>query len=122
MKHNKKVNPLTHFNNLKASAIKKAGKEISTYKKSLKKAQDGIATPIIPVPEYTSDRDVHSGPLEQLDAERLESGFPSKGLYSFYPYNMQLRKNNERHMREHDFFNEGKYEQKKGGPIKRKKK
>lgn len=41
MKHNKKVNPLTHFNNLKASAAKKAGKEMSTYKKSLKKAQDG---------------------------------------------------------------------------------
>lgn len=122
MKHNKKVNPLTHFNNLKAAAIKKAGGEMSKYKKSLRKAQDGIATPIIPVPEYTSDRNVYSGPLEQQDAEQLESGFPSKGLYSFYPYNMQLRKNNERHMREHDFFNEGKYEQKKGGPVKRKRK
>jgi|LakMenEpi03Aug12_release.lakeMendotaPanAssembly.Ray.scaffolds.fasta_scaffold198513_3 hypothetical protein len=43
MKKNNKVNPLTHFNNLKAAAVKKAGKEMSTYKKSLKKAQTGIA-------------------------------------------------------------------------------
>lgn len=42
MKKNNKVNPLTHFNNLKAAAVKKAGKNMSTYKKSLKKAQDGI--------------------------------------------------------------------------------
>ena len=41
MKHNKKVNPLTHFNNLKAAAVKKAGKDMSTYKKSLTKAQAG---------------------------------------------------------------------------------
>jgi hypothetical protein len=43
MKHNKKVNPLKHFNDLKAAAVKKAGKDMSTYKKSLKKAQTGIA-------------------------------------------------------------------------------
>ena len=42
MKKNKKVNPLTYFNNLKTAAVKKAGKDISAYKKSLKKAQDGI--------------------------------------------------------------------------------
>jgi hypothetical protein len=42
MKHNKKVNPLTHFNNLKAAAIKKAGGEMSKYKKSLKRADNGI--------------------------------------------------------------------------------
>ena len=42
MKHNKKVNPLTHFNNLKAAAIKKAGGEMDNYKKSLTKAQPGI--------------------------------------------------------------------------------
>jgi len=33
MKKNNKVNPLTHFNNLKAAAIKKAGGEMSKYKK-----------------------------------------------------------------------------------------
>ena len=41
MKKNNKVNPLTHFNNLKAAAVKKAGKDMSAYKKSLRKAQDG---------------------------------------------------------------------------------
>lgn len=41
MKHNKKVNPLTYFNNLKAAAIKKAGGEMSKYKKSLRKAENG---------------------------------------------------------------------------------
>jgi hypothetical protein len=41
MKHNKKVNPLKHFNDLKAAAVKKASKDMSTYKKSLKKAQAG---------------------------------------------------------------------------------
>ena len=44
MKKNNKVNPLTHFNNLKADAIKKASGEMDNYKKSLKKAQDGIET------------------------------------------------------------------------------
>jgi hypothetical protein len=44
MKKINKVNPLTHFNNLKAAAIKKAGGEMSAYKKSLKKAQTGIQT------------------------------------------------------------------------------
>ena len=42
MKHNKKINPLTYFNNLKADAIKKAGEEMNNYKKSLTKAQPGI--------------------------------------------------------------------------------
>lgn len=41
MKHNKKVNPLTYFNNLKAEAIKKAGGAMKDFKKSLPKAQDG---------------------------------------------------------------------------------
>ena len=44
MKHNNKVNPLKYFNDLKAAAVKKAGKDMSTYKKSLKKAQAGIQT------------------------------------------------------------------------------
>ena len=42
MKHNKKVNPLTHFNNLKAAAVKKAGGEMSKYKKSLKRFQGNV--------------------------------------------------------------------------------
>jgi hypothetical protein len=42
MKKNNKVNPLTYFNNLKDAAVEKAGKDMSTYKKSLTKAQPGI--------------------------------------------------------------------------------
>ena len=42
MKKNNKVNPLTHFNNTKAAAIKKAGGEMSAYKKSLKKFQGDV--------------------------------------------------------------------------------
>ena len=52
MKHNKKVNPLTHFNNLKASAIKKAGGEMDMFKKSLKRADNGL----------------HMGPMTEQEA------------------------------------------------------
>lgn len=39
MKHSKKVNPLTHFNNLKAEAVKKGNGQLANYKKSLKRFQ-----------------------------------------------------------------------------------
>ena len=42
MKHNKKVNPLTHFNNLKAEAIKKGNGQLANYKKSLKRFQGDV--------------------------------------------------------------------------------
>lgn len=42
MKHNKKVNPLTHFNNLKGEAIKKGNQQLANYKKSLKKFQGNM--------------------------------------------------------------------------------
>ena len=42
MKKTNKVNPLTHFNNTKTAAYKKASKEMANYKKSLPKAQPGI--------------------------------------------------------------------------------
>ena len=42
MKKNKKVNPLTHFNNLKAKTIKKGNQQLANYKKSLKKFQGDI--------------------------------------------------------------------------------
>jgi len=42
MKKTNKVNPLTHFNNTKTAAYKKASKEMANYKKSLPKAQKGI--------------------------------------------------------------------------------
>jgi hypothetical protein len=43
MKKTNKSNPLKTFNDNKAMAYKKAGGEMAAYKKSLIKAQDGIA-------------------------------------------------------------------------------
>ena len=57
MKKTNKVNPLKFFNDNKAAASKKAGKEMSTYKKSLKKAQYGIA----------------AGPLERIESKKLDN-------------------------------------------------
>jgi hypothetical protein len=45
MKKTNKVNPLTHFNNTKTAAYKKASKEMANYKKSLPKAQEGFIGP-----------------------------------------------------------------------------
>jgi hypothetical protein len=44
MSKDTKVNPLAFFNKNKTEAYKKAGGAITAYKKSLKKAQDGIET------------------------------------------------------------------------------
>jgi hypothetical protein len=71
MKKNNKVNPLTHFNNLKATAVKKAGKEMSAYKKSLKKAQYGIQVDNN-IPDEYKDYKRFSGPLTQNQAEKLD--------------------------------------------------
>jgi len=42
MKKNNKVNPLKYFNDNKVAAIKKAGGEMAMFKKSLRKADNGI--------------------------------------------------------------------------------
>lgn len=42
MKKNNKVNPLTHFNNLKADAVKKGNGQLANYKKSLKRFQGDV--------------------------------------------------------------------------------
>lgn len=42
MKKDSKSNPLKFFNDNRAKAYKQAGGAMNTYKKSLKKAQDGI--------------------------------------------------------------------------------
>jgi len=76
MKHNKKVNPLTHFNNLKAAAIKKAGKEMSTYKKSLKKAQDGGGLYGTPTLQERGIRNVYQGPLNEEDSKYMDKNYP----------------------------------------------
>ena len=76
MKKNNKVNPLTHFNNLKASAIKKAGKEMSTYKKSLKKAQDGGGLYGTPTLKERGINNVYQGPLNEGDTKILNERYP----------------------------------------------
>ena len=52
MKHNKKVNPLTHFNNLKASAIKKAGGEMERMDALMKEGARSSMDAISKVPQY----------------------------------------------------------------------
>ena len=62
MKKTNKVNPLTHFNNTKTAAYKKASKEMANYKKSLPKAQYGR---------------IYQGPLTETNTKKLDTGFPS---------------------------------------------
>jgi hypothetical protein len=59
MKKTSKPNPLKTFNDNKAMAYKKAGGTMSTYKKYLKKAQDGTV--------------VKAGPLTEADTKMLET-------------------------------------------------
>ena len=66
MKKANKPNPLKVFNDNKAAAYKKAGGAMSAYKKSLKKAQQGV-----------SFNNTYSGPLTKSDSERLNKEFPS---------------------------------------------
>ncbi len=64
MKENNKVNPLKYFNDNKAAAVKKAGKDMSAYKKSLKKAQDGMI----------------AGPYEEGTAKYLDTKYPGTAM------------------------------------------
>jgi hypothetical protein len=41
MKKNNKVNPLTHFNNVKANSYRRANDQMSNFKKLVKRYQDG---------------------------------------------------------------------------------
>jgi hypothetical protein len=130
MKKTNKVNPLTHFNNTKAAAIKKAGGEMSAYKKSLKKAQYGIA----------------AGPLERIESKKLDNLYGPNTPMVLSPETinkrLDLRKLVEDNRREDKpNFNRGNWTmaeealkagdvdeneikgyQKKGGSVKRKKK
>jgi hypothetical protein len=123
MKKNNKINPLTYFNNLKADAVKKAGKDMSTYKKSLPKAQDGLP--------------VKSGPLSEEDTKRLDLFYknnmekankigkgstPSLGGYSAIPMNQRNDVENMIRTDESQSFNTQKVNVKKGGFVKSKKK
>jgi len=126
MKKTNKVNPLTYFNNTKATAIKKAGGEMSAYKKSLKKAQYGIA----------------AGPLERIESKKLDKIFGSNTPMTSSPETINnlvdTRNTVETNVRENKpYFNSGRWnsvenavkegrvketELKKGGSVKRKKK
>jgi hypothetical protein len=61
-----KPNALKVFNDNKAAAYKKAGGAMKDFKKSLKKAQDGM-----------SFNNTYSGPLTESDSKRLDKEFPS---------------------------------------------
>jgi hypothetical protein len=133
MKKNNKVNPLKYFNDNKAAAVKKAGKEMSAYKKSLKKAQYGIA----------------AGPLERIESKKLDNLYGPNTPMVLSPETinkrLDLRKLVEDNRREdkpnfnrgnwtmaeealkagnvdENEINELKGYQKKGGSVKRKKK
>ena len=66
MKKTNKPNPLKVFNDNNAKARMKAGGAMSAYKKSLKKAQDGM-----------SFNNTYQGPLTESDTKRLDEAFPS---------------------------------------------
>ena len=149
MKKNNKVNPLTHFNNAKAAAIKKAGGEMSAYKKSLKKAQTGGSKDnsyksYVGKPSWS----LAEGPLEKEDAEKLNSKYPGTSAPLVYTNDelnkmaktygssssrpplaieSDLRKMDEQEIRANvwDGFNRGRYTKwtpkKMGGSVKRKK-
>ena len=79
MKKTNKPNPLKMFNDNKAMAYKKAGGEMSAYKKFLRKADNGI--------QVNSQGDpVKSGPLSKSDAAFLDYQYPSTNpKVPFYP-------------------------------------
>jgi hypothetical protein len=121
-----KVNPLKLFNDNKEKAIKKAGGEMSAYKKSLKKAQYGIA----------------AGPLERIESKKLDNLYGPNTPMILSPETMNnlvdTRNTVETNVRENKpYFNSGRWnsvenavkegrvketELKKGGSVKRKKK
>ena len=56
MKHNKKVNPLKHFNDLKAAAVKKGNGQLANYKKSLKRFQGDVTGSQVVTPPANTPR------------------------------------------------------------------
>jgi hypothetical protein len=65
-KNSAKHNPLKFFNDSKAAGYKKANSAMKTFKKSLKKAQDGLPF-----------KNTYEGPLTESDTKRLDQEFPS---------------------------------------------
>lgn len=130
MKHNKKVNPLTHFNNLKAAAIKKAGGEMSKYKKSLKRADNGGEQVNSNIPDEYKDYERFSGPLREDQAKKLDRIFgPNTPMIlssdDINKYN-NIRNTQEVFMRNaapgRNYSGYENFNFKKGGSVKRKRK
>jgi hypothetical protein len=120
-----KVNPLKLFNDNKQQAIKKAGGEMSAYKKSLKKAQAGTQVNNN-IPDEYKDYKRFSGPLKQNQAEKLDRILGPNTPMISSPEEINKYKNirdtQEVFMRNsnapYEDFNTG---YKKGGSVKRKK-
>jgi hypothetical protein len=129
-----KVNPLKLFNDNKQQAIKKAGGEMSAYKKSLKKAQDG-GSKDNPYKSYVGKPSfpIAQGPLEEYDVQKLNSKYPGTSAPMTYTNDelnkiaktygssssrpplaveSDLRKMEEQEIRgnDMDMFNSGRYE------------
>jgi hypothetical protein len=150
MSRDTKVNPLKVFNDNKEKAYKKAGGEMSKYKKSLPKKNNGgpgdnpyksyVGKPSFPIVE---------GPLEEQDAKKLNSKYPGTSAPLTYTNDelnkmaktygssssrlplaveSDLRKMEEQEIRANllDSFNMGRYSKwtpkKMGGSVKRKRK
>jgi hypothetical protein len=87
MKKNNKVNPLTHFNNVKANSYRRANDQMSNFKKLVKRYQDGgeggpkpTSTPP-PSPEPQSQQ-TPRGPISDNDLmmAMLEKGISPRDM------------------------------------------
>jgi len=110
-----KPNPLKVFNDNNAKARMKAGGVMKSYKKTLKKAQEGAI----------------QGPMTEDQSKRLSSAADT--ISNMYPSNVQIMNNNtpvmDPNMYDQKYVNTMKarmmndsFKQKNGGVIKRKKK
>ena len=87
MKKTNKVNPLTHFNNTKTAAYKKASKEMANYKKSLPKAQPGIvAGPQTEMQSFLSNEP----PIPRPNRPSMKDLFKISGQSESYRPNMNV--------------------------------
>lgn len=82
MSKDTKVNPLVFFNKNKEQAYKKAGGAMTAFKKSLKKAQDGLPF-----------KNTYEGPLTESDTKRLDQAFPSTSDSNIQAPNLQSKPN-----------------------------
>jgi hypothetical protein len=91
MKKNNKVNPLTHFNNTKVAAIKKAGIAMKNYKSNLRKAQTGQEYKESVLAKEWANSPVAGAEPEwsYLEGQRMDKLGPRASGYQGSPYNMK---------------------------------